>query len=163
MTLADIIKTAVTPALAILPLAMDSPKARVMLLVTGLQESRFQYRRQMGNGPARGFWQFERGGGVKGVFTHHASTGHLHNLCKARGVPFDIPTIWAALETDDVLAAGVARLLYYTDPKPLPDVDDAEGSWALYMRTWRPGKPHPETWPTYHQQAREALGLKGST
>jgi hypothetical protein len=160
MTLSDIIKNAINPALAILPMSMDSPKARVMLLATGLQESRFEYRRQMGNGPARGFWQFERGGGVKGVFTHQASTGHLHNLCKARGVPFDIPTIWAALETDDVLAAGVARLLYYTDPKPLPAVDDAEGSWKLYLRTWRPGKPHPEKWPGYHQQARDALGLK---
>ena len=160
MTLSDVIKTAINPALAILPMAMDSAKARVMLLATGLQESRFEYRRQMGNGPARGFWQFERGGGVKGVFTHHASTGHLYNLCKARGVPFDIPAIWAALETDDVLAAGVARLLYYTDPKPLPEVDDAEGSWKLYLRTWRPGKPHPETWPGYHQQAREAMGLK---
>lgn len=160
MTLSDIIKTAINPALAILPMAMDSPKARVMLLTTGLQESHFDYRRQMGNGPARGFWQFERGGGVKGVFTHSASSGHLHNLCLARNVPFEIPAIWAALETDDVFAAGVARLLYYTDPKPLPAVDDAEGSWKLYLRTWRPGRPHPETWAGYHQQAREALGLK---
>jgi hypothetical protein len=159
MTLSEIIKTAINPALAILPMAMDSPKARVMLLATGLQESQFKYRRQMGNGPARGFWQFERGGGVKGVFTHHASTGHLHNLCKARGVPFDILAIWSALEADDVLAAGVARLLYYTDPKSLPEVEDAEGSWRLYLRTWRPGKPHPETWPAYHQQARDACAL----
>ncbi len=159
MNLADVIKTAINPALAILPLAMDTPKARIMLLTTGLQESRFEHRRQMGNGPARGFWQFERGGGVKGVYNHPASTGHLHNLCNARGVPFDIPTIWAALETDDVLAAGVARLLYYTDPKPLPAVDDADGSWALYLRTWRPGKPHPGTWPAYHKQSREALSV----
>jgi len=160
MTLADIIRTAINPALAILPMGMDTPKARVMLLATTLQEDFRQLRRQMGNGPARGLWQCERGGGVKGVFTHHASTGHLHNLCIARDVAFDIPTIWAKLETDDVLAAGVARLLYYTDPKPLPAVDDAEGSWKLYLRTWRPGKPKPETWPGYHLQAREALGLK---
>jgi hypothetical protein len=160
MTLSEIIKTAINPALAILPMSMDSLKARIMLLATGLQESRFEHRRQMGNGPARGFWQFEKGGGVKGVYNHPASSGHLHNLCKARNVPFDIPTIWAALETDDVLAAGVARLLYYTDPKALPEVDDADGSWKLYLRTWRPGKPHHETWPGYHRQAREALGLK---
>lgn len=160
MNLTDVIKTAINPALAILPQAMDTPKARVMLLTTGLQESHFDHRRQMGNGPARGFWQFERGGGVKGVYAHPASTGHLHNLCQARGVPFDIPTIWSALETDDVLAAGVARLLYYTDPSALPAVDDAEGSWKLYLRTWRPGKPKPDTWPGYHQQARAALGLK---
>lgn len=159
MILADVIKTAINPALAILPSRMDSPRARVMLLTIGLQESRFEHRRQMGNGPARGFWQFERGGGVKGVFTHPASTGHLHNLCVARGVPFDIPTVWATLETDDVLAAGVARLLLFTDPYPLPEIDDAGTSWDLYLRTWRPGKPHAETWPGYHGQARAVLGL----
>ncbi|PLC06416.1 hypothetical protein CY658_05120 [Variovorax sp. RO1] len=160
MELAQLIKTAINPALAILPMRMDSPRARVMLLSIGLQESHFEHRRQMGNGPARGFWQFERGGGVKGVFTHSASTGHLRNLCDARGVPFDVPTIWAALERDDVLAAGVARLLLYTDPYPLPAEEDAGASWDLYLRTWRPGKPHPRTWPGYHQQAREALGLR---
>jgi hypothetical protein len=31
MTLADIIRTAINPALAILPMAMDSPKARLAL------------------------------------------------------------------------------------------------------------------------------------
>lgn len=160
MTLTELIKTAINPALAMLPMSMDSPKARVMLLTTTQQEDFRQARRQSGNGPARGLWQFERGGGVKGVFTHPASTGHLRNLCQARSVPFDIPTIWAALETDDVLAAGCARLLYFTDPYPLPEVDDADGSWKLYLRTWRPGKPKPDTWPDYHQQARAALGLK---
>lgn len=159
MELAEIIRTAINPTLAILPSRMDSPRARVMLLTIGLQESRFEHRRQMGDGPARGFWQFERGGGVKGVFTHSASTGHLHNLCAARGVPFDIPTIWAKLETDDVLAAGVARLLLFTEPYPLPEADDGGSSWDLYLRTWRPGKPHPETWQAYHQQARDALQL----
>lgn len=159
MELSEVIRTAIAPALAILPSRMGNMQARVMLLTIGLQESRFEHRRQMGNGPARGFWQFERGGGVKGVFTHPASTGHLHNLCAARDVPFDVPMIWARLETDDVLAAGVARLLLFTDPYPLPSVEDAGASWDLYARTWRPGKPHPSTWPGYHQQARAALGL----
>ena len=45
------------PAAKLLP-GMDSAKARVMLLAIGLQESRFEHRRQIG-GPARGFWQFE--------------------------------------------------------------------------------------------------------
>jgi hypothetical protein len=38
---------------------MDSPKARVLSAAIGHQESRFIHRRQI-NGPARGFWQFER-------------------------------------------------------------------------------------------------------
>ncbi|WP_440466979.1 hypothetical protein ACKI1H_27705 [Pseudomonas sp. YH-1] len=33
------------------------PDMIAMLLAIGLQESRFTYRRQMGNGPAKFFWQ----------------------------------------------------------------------------------------------------------
>ncbi|WP_175796323.1 hypothetical protein [Burkholderia anthina] len=157
MTLDQIIGSAVAPALKILPAAMDTPQARVMLLSIGLQESRFTYRQQLG-GPARGFWQFEQGtaqsrGGVWGVYLHEASRYWLSMLCGVRGVAFSPASIYSALATDDVLAAGVARLSLFADPKVLPAVNDADGGWALYARVWRPGKPHPETWPGYHQQA----------
>lgn len=157
MDLKKIIDTAVSPALALLPTRMDTPAARVMLLAIGLQESRFVHRRQIG-GPARGFWQFEKGtrasrGGVWGVFLHAASKGHLGALCKARSVACDPDAIYAALEYDDVLAAGVARLLLWTDPRALPAVGHADAGWSLYLRTWRPGKPHPQTWPDLYRQA----------
>lgn len=157
MDLKKIIDTAVSPALALLPARMDTPGARVMLLAIGLQESRFTHRQQIG-GPARGFWQFEKGtrasrGGVWGVFLHMASKGHLAALCKACSVACDPDAIYAALEYDDVLAAGVARLLLWTDPKALPAVGDADAGWALYLRTWRPGKPKPDSWPDLYRQA----------
>jgi hypothetical protein len=157
MTLDEITRTAIDPALALLPGHMDSPQARVMLLTIGLQESRFQYRRQMGNGPARGFWQFEKGGGVKGCLTHHASKDHLAVLCRARSVAFEALAIWNALETDDVLAAGLARLLLWTDPHKLPSLGDVDGAWEAYLRCWRPGKPHVRTWAELHRQAVEAV------
>ena len=147
------------PGLAMLPISMDSPRARVQLLAMSLQEDPRQLRRQMGNGPARGLWQFERGGGVKGVMNHHATTGHAHRLCADRGVPWDASAIWARLETDDILACGFARLLLYSDPQALPSIDNADAGWDLYLRTWRPGKPHPEKWPGNHAAARVALGL----
>lgn len=164
MTLDQVIAKILNPGLAQLPLAMDTPKARVMMLAIGLQESRFENRAQVlnggGKGPARGFWQFERGGGVKGVMGHPATTGHAHRLCAERGVPWDAALIWAKLETDDLLACGFARLLLYADPKPLPAIDDAAGAWDLYaLRAWRPGKPHPDVWPSNHAAARKALGL----
>lgn len=157
MTLDTIVSDAITPALALLPAGMDTPAARVMLLAIGLQESRFVHRRQIG-GPARGFWQFEKGtrasrGGVWGVYLHAASKDRLAALCKARSVTCDPDAIYAALEYDDVLAAGVARLLLWTDPKALPPVGDAEAGWALYLRTWRPGRPHPQTWAELYRQA----------
>jgi hypothetical protein len=62
-------------------------------------------------------------------------------------VSFDPRPIWCALESDDVLAAGVARLLLLTDPKRLPALGDAETAWDYYRRNWRPRKPHPKRWP----------------
>ncbi|MCH4582483.1 hypothetical protein [Achromobacter xylosoxidans] len=161
MDLKKIIVTGISPALALLPAAMDTQAARVMLLAIGLQESRFTHRQQI-RGPARGFWQFEKGtrasrGGVWGVCLHPASKDHLAVLCKARSVAYDPDAIYAALEYDDVLAAGVARLLLWTDPKALPAIGGTDASWSLYLRTWRPGRPHPQTWPALYAQAMAAL------
>lgn len=158
MTPSEVLRTAIAPALAILPSQMDTPEARVMLLSIGLQESRFVARQQMGGGPARGFWQCEPGtqksrGGVWGFYLHPASRYWMSVLCKARGVAFDAASIYNELDGDDVLAAGVARLGLFTDPRPLPATNDPIGSWSLYQRVWRPGRPRPDTWPDLHAQA----------
>ena len=165
MEMSEIVEKIIDPGLGLLPAMLDSPKARVMLLTIGLQESRFEYRRQLGNGPARGFWQFERGtqasrGGVWGVYLHPASRMLLQDVCKTRNCAFDPATIWARLETDDLLACAVARLLLLTDAAPLPKVDDEEGAWQCYAkRTWNPGKPHRQTWGAFHDVARAAVGV----
>lgn len=151
--LGTIVRTAIDPALALLPAKMDTPAARVQLLAIGLQESRFLYRRQLGNGPARGLWQFERTGGVRGVLTHPASREHAYRICAGRGVAPVAAAVHPALETDDVLAAAFARLLMWTDGWRLPAVGDAQGGWEMYIRTWRPGKPHPQTWAGLYAQA----------
>lgn len=158
----DNIKHAVSKALFMLPPAMTSPQARVMLYAIGLQESRFEYRRQMIKkggellplGPAKSFWQGERTGGMcAGVVRHPASRFWMHHMCQERHVGFNATAIWNAIETDDVLAAAAARLLLFTDPKRLPDVGDQKAAWNLYARTWRPGKSHPETWAKFYAEA----------
>ncbi len=132
----------------------DTPASRAMLWAIGRQESRFVHRRQVG-GPARGFWQFEKGGGVKGVLTHPASKKHAAALCKERGVEATAAAVYPALEKDDILAAGFARLLLFTDPAPLPapKAGNAQTAWAYYLRNWRPGKPHRHTWDTFWKEA----------
>ena len=156
MTPDDALTLAIEPALVLLPKAMDSVPARALLLAIGLQESRLEFRRQHGDGPARGLWQFEQGGGVKGVYEHDASALWTRALCNARNTSWEISSIWAALEYDDVLTAGCARLLLFTDPKPLPTLDDPGGAWDYYVRNWRPGKPHPATWAANHAAAVSA-------
>jgi hypothetical protein len=126
------------------------------MLAIGLQESRFEHRRQIG-GPARGFWQFEQGGGVRGVLRHHSSREHAQAVCRARSVIATESAVYAALEHDDVLAAAFARLLLWTDPKPLPAIGDEQGAWDLYLRVWRPGKPHRHTWNALYAQAMEEV------
>lgn len=154
---------AILDALCLLPSKMRSREAQVMLIAIGLQESRFKYRRQLVGkpaqpvGPATGFWQFEKNGGVKGVLTHPSTSKIARDLCDVRGVAADPLAVWDALQRDDVLAAGFARLLLWTDPKPLPRIGDADGAWALYLRTWRPGKPHPETWSALYADAVRAV------
>lgn len=167
MKLAEIDAVGVSPALKLLPAAMDSPEARVGMFAIGLQESEFEHRaqvvinskKQKVKGPARSFWQFEKGtrtsrGGVWGIYLHEASRYWLAQVCAARGVKFHPDQIWAAIENDDVLAAACARLLIFTDPKKLPAMTDQKGWWDLYAkRCWRPGKPHPKVWPGNHMAA----------
>jgi hypothetical protein len=142
-----------------LPEEMNSREAIVIMLAIGLQESRFQHRRQLvGNppkpiGPAKGFWQFERLGGCKGVVAHPASRYWMAKVCEHRGVEFNATAIWNAIEFDDILAAAAGRLLMFTDRPKLPAIGDEKASWNMYLRTWRPGKPHRATWPGLYSQA----------
>lgn len=156
MTLSEIRERAIAPALALLPARMNSVAAEVQMLAIGLQESRFQHRRQIG-GPARGFWQFEQGGGVRGVLRHSASREHALTVCRVRNVIATESAVYAALEHDDVLAAAFARLLLWTYPKALPSLGDEQAAWDLYLRVWRPGKPHRHTWEALYAKALEAV------
>jgi hypothetical protein len=153
------------PALDLLPAKMKSQEAIMEMIAIAYQESNFQFRIQQPNGPAKGFWQFEEGGGVKGVMTHAASRGFAQSVAIVRGVKFESKAIYDALESDDVLAACFARLLLYTDRAGLPEIDDPinngrpqdSDSWKYYYRNWRPGKPHPSKWPHSRLRAAEAL------
>lgn len=132
------LKTDIATGLSLLPAKMNSLAASVLLYATNRQENPKRLAQQVG-GPAVGDYQFEKGGGVKGVMTHSSVSKMTESVCAARKVKFDAVSIYQALKTDPILAAALARLLYYTDPKAMPDVGDEAGTWALYLRTWRPG------------------------
>lgn len=156
MTLIDATaRESVVPALARLAVLaqrpIDTGLAKVLMLAIGLQESDLLHRRQIGGGPARGLWQFEpgsarKGGGIWGLFTHRASRELVNAWCMECGVLCTPTEIYKAIERDDFFAAGIARLLMWTDAGPLPRTRSA--AWGMYAkRLWRPGKPHPDKWP----------------
>lgn len=157
-----IIKGPLAKAYSLLPAAMNTASATVQVMATCGQESGFRERVQRGGGPAHGWAQFElgkpgTGAGVWGVFEHPSSKEPLRSLCAARNVAFDPLSIYEAIVLDDVLALGLARLLYYTNPRPLPLLGQEDAAWAYYLGTWRPGKPRPSAWPENYRAALAAL------
>ena len=141
-------------ALALLPPTMDSPEARAMLIAIALQESRMKHRAQIA-GPARGFWQFEAGGGVRGVLMHQQTRPHVLKVLEALSYDdsVSVSTSYIAIEHNDVLACVFARLLLWTLPGPLPKQGDPNEGWRQYIEAWRPGKPHRGTWDGFFLDA----------
>lgn len=157
LRLASITQSAIVPALMLLPARMYSKPAKLMMLAIGYQESKFATRCQVLNGgrrgAGRGYPMFEPNG-IRGVMNHPKTAQLVYALCHERDCECDLQAIYARVETDDILAFGLARLLLWTDAKPLPAVDDEHGAWDLYLRTWNPGKPRPKDWPESHALAR---------
>jgi hypothetical protein len=143
------------PLFSVLPATMTTDSARAMLLAIGLQESKFKYRRQV-RGPAMGFWQFETAG-IIGVMTHHASVEYAESLLGMLVIENQDAVIYRAVQYNDLLAAGLARLLLWTLPHALPERGDAQGAWEQYLEAWRPGRPHKETWETNWNEAWGAI------
>jgi len=139
-------------AFSLLPEKMDTPEARAMLLAIGLQESRFEHRVQI-RGPAHGYWQFERGGGVRGVLRHPASETHAKHVCSVLNYRSESDEVYRAIVDNDILACCFARLLLWTLPGSLPGAAESGEGWRQYIEAWRPGKPHRETWDGFYEQA----------
>lgn len=161
MNLDLLLNVAVRPALKSLEAEgiNHSRNAERFILAIALQESRAKHRKQLGQdgrptGPANGYWQFERGGGVTGVLNHRATAERIRNICKLYDIEATPQALWEAIRYHDIAAACLARLLIYTLPSSLPTT--AEEGWKQYIAAWRPGKPHPQTWNECWRQADEA-------
>ncbi len=144
MTAAEFYAQVLVPSAVWCDAAAALPRSRAsdaFLLAVAGQESAWSHRAQISTGmeagPARGFWQFERGGGVAGVLQHHSSRAKALALCDAASVQPNAAAVWRAIEGHDALAYGWARLLAWTDPAAMPITEDP--AFACYLRCWRPG------------------------
>ena len=160
-----LLNLAIMPALAELARCgiPDTLDARRFLLAIALQESALRHRRQVvvggaENGPASSFWQFERGGGCKGVLTHYRVAPTMLQLCADFNVEPTPAGLWEAMRYHDIVATIAARLLLYTLPSKLATT--ADDGWAQYLAAWRPGRPHPKTWAANWELATLTVGAK---
>lgn len=153
----------IRPGLLLLPERMRSPEAEALLLAIGLQESRFEHRRQIvrnrdgllvPTGPARGWPQFERIG-LQEVMTNRLTRQHFESVCEVLRYPLNFDFVFEGITHNDTLACCAARLLLWADPEPLPGATEMQAGWRYYLRQWRPGKPHFETWPNFWRDAWE--------
>lgn len=74
--------------------------ARRLVLAIGAQESGFTSRVQAPVAHAKGFWQFEAGGGVRGVLSHPNTQKEALAACAALVVPATVNGIWMARRSD---------------------------------------------------------------
>jgi hypothetical protein len=141
---------------------MRSPAVETLMLAIAIQESALRHREQIG-GPARGWWQFERNGGLAGVLQHARTKLFAERLCAEIGLKPDLHLLWDALPHSELLQAGLARLLLWSDPRPLPALGDREGAWQYYLRNWRPGKPAHGRWDAAYDGAAELVRIDAPT
>lgn len=144
-------------AYSLLPEVMHSPRSTAMLLAIGLQESGFRNRKQVGGGPARGYWQFEQAG-IRGVLSHPDSRPHIEAVISQLGYMPTVPACHPAVEHNDILAACFARLLLWTMPDAMPERGEPGAAWDLYRGAWRPGKPRQSDWGANFEAAWDCLG-----
>ena len=163
MTPQRLYQTAIRPALdELVSLGVkSSPQAARFLLAIAIQESGLRARRQIVSGgaeagPAVSYWQGEVTGGMILTLKHFRVGPWMKAICEAYNVQPTPAGLWEAMRYQDIVAAAAARLLVYTLPFALATTQD-EG-WAQYLSAWRPGRPHPETWPAAWKLATETVG-----
>ena len=147
MTTPEYVQRIVLPAAyALLPATCRSDAASALVIAIGFQESEFLHRVQMGGGPARGWFQFERAG-VAGVLAHPVTQPLIGPVLDAMGYSATASACHVAIEHNDILCVVFTRLLLWTLPRRLPNRDEMQEGLAQYLEAWRPGKPRPEDWP----------------
>lgn len=151
-------RESIEKAMELLPVKMKSDAAALVMLAIHYQEdpeglgyqkvkrtaatskeNTIPGEKKWAKGPARGWWQFEEGGGVKGVMRHPSTERLAREIIEKRWPNSDQHKVWAVLEDDHLIAAALARLLLWTDAGKLPAVGDCSGAFDLYLRVWRPG------------------------
>lgn len=147
------LELAVLPALSVMPSAMDSAEARAMIVSIALQETQLSARRQAAGGPARSFAQFEKNGGIANVLDHPKTAAFARGFCALLNILPTRDAVYEAIEFNDVLCVGFTRLNLWTNASALCGIDEPARAWRLYLETWRPGRPRPETWNACYARA----------
>ena len=122
-----------------------------LVVATGIVESRYEYIKQMGDGPARSFWQVEAATAVDNLAHYLKHRPKLMQKCADASYVdlkhwqnFD-EKIWEEILEKNI-AAGIihCRLKYWRVPKRMPNtIEGMSIYWKKYYNTEQ-GKGNPE-------------------
>jgi len=122
-----------------------------LVIATGIVESRYEYLRQMGDGPARSFWQVEAATAVDNLAHYLKHRPKLMKKCAEASFVdlkhwqnFD-ERVWEEILEKNI-AAGIihCRLKYWRVPKRMPSTSEGMAIyWKRYYNTEQ-GKGDPE-------------------
>ena len=128
-----------------------SDDAVELILATGIVESRYEYIRQMGDGPARSFWQVEPATCVDNLAHYLKHRPELMRKC-AQATLVDVKhwqnydeRVWAEILEKNI-AAGIVhcRLKYWRVPKKMPNTLEGQAAyWKKYYNS-EGGKGDPQ-------------------
>ena len=120
-----------------------SDSAVTLILETGMVESRYIYLRQLGDGPARSFWQIEPATCIDNLQHYLKHRKNLMGKC-AKASLVDLKywqmfdeDLWAEILEKNI-AAGIihCRLKYWRVPKKMPNtIEEQAIYWKKYYNT----------------------------
>ena len=122
-----------------------------LVIATGIVESRYEYIRQMGDCPARSFWQVEPATCVDNLVHYLKHRPKLMKKC-AEATLVDVKhwqnydeRVWAEILEKNI-AAGIVhcRLKYWRVPKKMPNTLEGQAAyWKKYYNS-EGGKGDPQ-------------------
>ena len=145
------IKSLVTEVCTDMGEKFASKDAVNLIVATGIVESRYEYLRQMGDGPARSFWQVEAATAVDNLAHYLKHRPDLMKKC-AEASMVDIKhwqnfdeKVWEKILEKNI-AAGIvhARLKYWRVPKRMPNTHEGQADYWKKYYTTEGGKGDPE-------------------
>ena len=115
-------------------LDMDSEDARALVYRTGMAETGYRKLRQMGGGPALGFWQCEPATIVDTVDNYINFRPKLKIKLYALG--YDDSNMEDRFMSNIALQVAFCRLKYRRDSKPIPSKDNIEAQAEYWKRVY---------------------------
>lgn len=167
-----LLRFAFPAAYALLPPALESKAATVLVLAIGIQRTGLSERRQRGTASnrARSFWSFDHGetlrvgatGGLAAVLMHPVSGPLLKKVLAALQYPVDptqevLRVLMMAIEHNDVLAVACAILALQTLTESLAPLGDAAGAYRNFAEAWQPGRMLATDWQANYDTAYKAV------